>query len=159
MSIKARLLAVGLIGSLAVGGTFIATQEGEVRNTYYDLAGIETACFGQTGPHIKAGMEFSANQCIDMFADSLHKFNNQLLDLAPPLTDGEHIAYLSFIYNVGAEAFGASTLRKKLLANDRVGACNELSRWVYVKGKRVQGLINRRSDERRYCLRDLQHVS
>ncbi|WP_351008824.1 lysozyme [Shewanella sp. S1-58-MNA-CIBAN-0166] len=155
MNIKTRLLALGLSGVLLTGGVLVATGEGEVLRTYVDPAGIETACFGQTGHNIKLGMVFTHQQCLDMLASSLKSFDRELVKLTPPLSEGEHIAYLSFIYNIGAEAFGASTLRKKLWAGDRVGACNELPRWVYAKGKKLPGLVKRRSNERRYCLRDL----
>ena len=123
MNIKTRLLALGLSGALLTGGVLVATGEGEVLRTYIDPAGIETACFGQTGHNIKLGMVFTNEQCLDMLASSLKSFDRELVKLTPPLSEGEHIAYLSFIYNIGAEAFGASTLRKKLWAGDRVGAC------------------------------------
>jgi lysozyme len=155
MNIKTRLMALGFTGAILTGGVLVATSEDEVLHTYIDPAGIETACFGQTGHSIKLGMVFTNEQCLDMLSSSLNTFDRELLKLTPPLSEGEHIAYLSFIYNIGAEAFGASTLRKKLWAGDRVGACNELSRWIYAKGKKLPGLMIRRSNERRYCLRDL----
>lgn len=155
MNIKSRLLAIGFTGAVLTGGVFIATSENEILHTYIDPVGIQTACFGQTGNNIKAGMVFTNEQCLDLLASDLRAFDKELVRLTPPLSEGEHIAYLSFIYNVGAEAFGASTLRKKLWSGDRVGACNELTRWVYAKGKKLPGLIKRRSNERLFCLRDL----
>ncbi|WP_434927171.1 lysozyme [Shewanella sp. HL-SH2] len=155
MNIKSRLMALGLSGALLTGGVLVATSEGEMLHSYVDPVGIETACFGQTGHNIKLGMVFTNEQCLDMLSSSLKTFDRELVKLTPPLSEGEHIAYLSFIYNIGADAFRTSTLRKKLLAGDRVGACNELSRWVYAKKKKLPGLIIRRSNERRYCLRDL----
>lgn len=155
MNIRSRLMALGLSGALLTGGVLVATSEGEILYSYVDPVGIETACFGQTGHNIKLGMVFTNQQCLDMLSSSLKSFDRELVKLTPPLSEGEHIAYLSFIYNIGADAFRTSTLRKKLLAGDRVGACNELSRWVYAKKKKLPGLIIRRSNERRYCLRDL----
>ncbi|SQH76951.1 Lysozyme [Shewanella benthica] len=161
MNISQKLAAFGL-ASVAVfaGTTLVAPFEGRVLETYVDPVGILTACYGHTGPELEHRQFFSEQQCLELFAKDLAKFDRQLLRLSHPvmLTDGEHAAYLSFIYNVGAEAFRASTLRRKLLATDRVGACNELSRWVYADGKKLPGLIRRREAERKVCLEELYDV-
>ena len=94
MNIKTRLLALGLSGVLLTGGVLVATGEGEVLRTYVDPAGIETACFGQTGHNIKLGMVFTHQQCLDMLASSLKTFDRELLKLTPPLSEGEHISSL-----------------------------------------------------------------
>ncbi len=151
------LIALGLSSALVTGGVLIAEHEGEVLSSYIDPVGIETACFGKTGAEIELGQVYSQQDCLSMLADDLEVYNRQLLNLTRvELTDGEHAAYLSFIYNVGASAFASSTLRKKLQAGDRVGACHQLSRWVYAKGERLQGLVNRREHELKICLRDIQ---
>jgi lysozyme len=158
MSIKSQLAALGLTGSLLSGAVLIAIHEGEIHHTYLDPVGISTACFGHTGRDVKLGMVFSRDQCLMLLATDLEKFNKALGKLAPALTEGEHIAYLSFIYNVGTKAFSTSTLRKKFLNGERAAACDELLRWVYAKGRRLPGLVKRRSNERRFCMRDLQNV-
>lgn len=75
-----------------------------------------------------------------------------------PLYQHEWDAYLHFTYNVGASAFCNSTLVKKLNAYDYDGACEQLKRWVYVKGKdcRIRsnncyGLVLRREAEYKMC--------
>lgn len=68
-----------------------------------------------------------------------------------PLSQGEYDAYTSFAFNVGGNAFCASTLVKKLNAGDYQGACAELKRWVYVDGKVVQGQVKRRNREFQMC--------
>jgi lysozyme len=157
---KSLLLAAGLSGVLLTGGVMVANQEGLVLGTYVDPVGIATACFGRTGAGIKPGQTFTEQQCLAMLAEDLDVFNQQLMQLVEtPISNSEHAAYLSFIYNVGGKNFAKSTLRKKLNAGDRVGACNELSRWVYAKGKKLAGLINRREAERKLCLQELSHVS
>ena len=157
---KQPLLAMGLSGALLTGGVLVAQQEGLVLGTYVDPVGIVTACFGQTGPEFELGQRFSEQECLAMLAEDLDVFDRQLTNqVRVPLTDSERAAYLSFMYNVGAQNFSDSTLRKKLLRGDRIGACNELSRWVYAKGKKLQGLVNRRETERQLCLKELQHVS
>ena len=69
-----------------------------------------------------------------------------------PMYQHEFDAAASFVYNVGPTAFCNSTMAKKFRSGDYTGACNELPKWVYVKGRRVQGLVNRREAERKLCL-------
>ncbi|MBB1391808.1 hypothetical protein H5185_20710 [Shewanella sp. SG44-6] len=94
MNIKTRLLALGFTGAILTGGVLVATSKNEVLRTYVDPAGIETACFGQTGHNIKLGMVFTNQQCLDMLAISLNTFERELLTLTPPLSEGEHISSL-----------------------------------------------------------------
>ncbi len=162
MNLSQKLAGFGLAAAVAFGGaTLIAPHEGRVLETYIDPVGVLTACYGHTGTELKPRQFFTEQQCLEMLATDLSRFDRQLLRLTHPvvLTKSEHAAYLSFIYNVGAPAFKTSTLRKKLLAADRHGACHELSRWVYAKGKKLPGLIKRREAERRVCLKELIDVA
>ncbi|WP_144380144.1 lysozyme [Shewanella algae] len=156
--LRLYLIAAGLSGATLTGGVFIAEHEGLVLGTYVDPVGIVTECFGQRADGQEPGQPRSMEYCLDQLADNLATYNRQLLRLTDgvTLTEGENAAYLSFIYNVGAEAFRTSTLRKKLLAGDRVGACNELTRWVYSKGRKLNGLVNRRAKGRELCLSNLK---
>ncbi|GLP95299.1 hypothetical protein GCM10007895_06050 [Paraferrimonas sedimenticola] len=123
--------------------------------TYVDPAGIMTACYGHTSPKLKEGQVFTEAECLEKLAKDLSRHNDALLKLTAPLhlTRGEHIAYLSFIYNVGPGAFERSTLRAYLMQGHRLKACNELRRWVWANGVKLPGLVSRREQERRYCLR------
>lgn len=159
-SIAARLSALGLAGVLAISGGYIAMHEGEVLGSYVDPVGIMTACYGSTGKHVAPGQTFSQDECLYMLAADLQQHNAQLMQAVKvPLSEGEHIAYLSFHYNVGAGSFRSSTLLRLLNADQRVDACQQLSRWVYANGKKLRGLIKRRQHELEMCLRDLQQVA
>lgn len=63
------------------------------------------------------------------------------------LTDSELAAIISFVYNIGVGAFKTSTMLKLINNGDKTQACFEFSKWVYVKGKKSKGLINRRVSE------------
>lgn len=175
MNIMQKLIAVGLSGSLVAGGVFLVEQEGIETETYYDSGGLLTACVGYTGPELRPNQSFSLTECLIKLKQSMHKSDEQLSRLVSgtELSDGEHIAYLSFIYNVGAGNFGSSTLRKKLLAGDRVGACMELTQachidrntgdkvckgWSYVGKVYSVGLANRRAREQAICLEGVNGV-
>ena len=64
-----------------------------------------------------------------------------------PLTPGQRIALVSFIFNVGRGAFKGSTLLGNLNAGGYDTVPDQLYRWVYAGGKQVKGLINRRRKE------------
>ncbi|NDO76161.1 lysozyme [Shewanella sp. SE1] len=156
--LRAWLLAAGISGAALSGGILIADSEGLVLGTYVDPVGIVTECFGQRVDGQQPGQYRSEAHCFNQLANNLASYNSQLLRMTgdTQLTDGEHAAYLSFIYNVGAESFRSSTLRKKLLAGNRVGACHELPRWVYANGQKLEGLVKRRAAEQELCLSQLE---
>ncbi|RAK01617.1 lysozyme [Aliidiomarina maris] len=155
-----RLIAVGLTGSLVAGGVFIATHEGHVPGTYVDPAGIITACYGHTSPELKLGTELSEDECLELLAKDLSSHNAQLMRAVQvDLSEGEHVAYLSFHYNVGAGNFRQSTLLRYLNAEQRVEACNQLTRWVYAGGQQLPGLVRRREEEKQICLEGVHHAA
>ena len=63
------------------------------------------------------------------------------------LNTNQEAALYSFIYNVGAGAFGKSTLLRKLNKADYKGAANEFKRWNRGGGKILAGLQRRRKAE------------
>lgn len=64
-----------------------------------------------------------------------------------PLNKNQYDALVSFVFNIGINAFTKSTLLRKLNAGDYVGATNEFKRWKYAGGKINTGLITRRQRE------------
>jgi len=57
-------------------------------------------------------------------------------------------ALISFSFNVGIYAFKASTLRRKLNAQEYLEAADEFLKWVFAGGRKLKGLIRRREAER-----------
>ncbi len=55
----------------------------------------------------------------------------------------------SFTYNVGTGAYKSSTLLLKHNAGDYAGAAAEFDKWIYANGQVLQGLVNRRAEERK----------
>lgn len=62
-----------------------------------------------------------------------------------PLTDNQHAVLVSFDFNTGK--LHSSALLKKLNQGDYGAVPAELMKWVNAGGKRVKGLLNRRSAE------------
>ena len=156
MNIKNKLLALGLSSALATTGLFVAKHEGLVLGTYVDPVGILTSCFGHTGSELKLNQKFTEDECLATLAKDLEKHDKEMMkNIKVSLSNEEHAAYLSFVYNVGVGNFKSSTLLKNLNTNKRVGACNQLTRWVFAKGKKLRGLVTRREEERKLCLSGL----
>lgn len=70
-----------------------------------------------------------------------------------PLNQNQYDALASLIYNIGAGAFGKSTLLRMLNAGDYKGAADQFLRWDKQKGKTLRGLTRRRQEERELFLK------
>lgn len=148
MNVVKRALVVSLIGISSIAG-----YEGLKTKAYLDPVGIPTICYGYT-KNVFLGMQKTQSECVYLLQEEVDLYTKYLLTYYPvgPLSQGELDAYVSFMYNVGPTAFKGSTLLKKLKLGDRIGACNELFRWVYAKGKKLPGLVARRAAENKVCL-------
>lgn len=156
MSTQNKLAALGLSGALLTGGALIATHEGKVNRVYLDPAGILTSCYGHTGSELQQGQTFTDDQCLQQLAVDLVEHDRQLRSVVKvPMSEGEHAAYLSAVYNYGIGNFRASTALKLLNEGKRKEACVEAIRFVFSGKMFFKGLLNRRIDEAKICLRDL----
>lgn len=63
------------------------------------------------------------------------------------LTQSMFDSLCSFVFNIGCEAFKKSTLLKLLNKRRYLEASLEFPRWIYSKGKVLDGLIKRRATE------------
>lgn len=160
MKIKSRYLFSGgaLLGAAL---SFYTSWEGRAYTAYQDSGKVWTICAGVTeGVH--KGMTATDAECDQMEKAQILIHEARLLACAPELQsvpDKTYIAINSWAYNVGTGAACQSTLIKRIKAGDIRGACEQLSRWVYVNGKLIKGLQNRRvngsagrTSERSLCL-------
>ena len=73
-----------------------------------------------------------------------------MIRLSPALlveSQARQAAIIDFIFNLGAGKYQASTLRRKINAGDWPGAREQLLRWVFAGGKKLNGLVRRREAE------------
>lgn len=139
-----------------------------VLKAYYDKHGrVWTIGWGSTGPDIKAGTVWTQEQADRRFFEHLEEFED-LLDahVYVSLAQNEYDALVSFIYNVGPGMRGVkdgliqlkngnqSTLLKRVLAHDRMGAANEFRKWNRAGGVELAGLTRRRNAEAALYLGD-----
>lgn len=151
------LVKRGLVPAVLLAATALVMPfEGKRNTVYLDPANILTSCWGHTGKELKPGMRFTDDQCLDQLVADLSEANRALESMVDvPLSESEHAAYLSFVYNAGAGRFQTSTMRKYLNAGKRFEACDELMRWVYIKKQYSAGLARRRLAESTLCKRQL----
>ena len=64
------------------------------------------------------------------------------------VTEGQFVAILSLVYNIGMGNFRTSTLLRELNAGRIKHASEQFSHWIYVKKQPNKGLMNRREKER-----------
>lgn len=153
-----------IIGAISMGAIAVASVmitgtngknglEGREYYPYRDVAGVVTVCDGHTGKGIVWGKKYNDKECDKFLRDDLSAIALQTDKLIKAeIPDAMRGAIYSFAYNVGPTAFSKSTMLQRINANDKIGACEQMRRWVFAGGKKWQGLINRREVEREVCL-------
>lgn len=146
-------LAIGACALSASGLVGILGYEGYSDEAYIPVPGdVPTIGFGTT-EGVKIGDTITPEKAIERAYRDIQKTESAIHQCVNvPLSQGEYDAFSSLAYNIGTSAFCSSTLVKKLNARDYEGACAEIKRWVYVNGKKNQGLVNRREKEYQTCI-------
>jgi lysozyme len=112
------------------------------------INGTLTIGYGHTGKDVVPGMRITKEEGLRLLRKDLDKFEAAVERLVKvPLTDNQFAALVSFCYNVGERSFASSTLLRKLNAGDYDAVPQELMKWTKSKGKKLQGLVNRRAAE------------
>lgn len=131
----------------------IKKWEGFRSRAYRDPVGIWTIGYGTI--RYANGMKVQPGQSITEEEASVELQAHIEKDILPhlkklvkvPLNNNQFCALVSLIYNIGAGAFGRSTLLRKLNKADYEGAAREFDRWVYAGGRKLRGLVRRRDEE------------
>lgn len=127
---------------------FIKSWEGERLDAYQCSAGVWTIGVGHT-KGVKPNDRITEGISKILFEQDLLAFKFEMLPLVKvEVTQGQFVALLSFVFNLGITSFKTSTLLKKLNQGDYVGASNEFLRWKFANGNVVKGLLNRRKAEK-----------
>lgn len=146
---RKSIAAISLSAAALVG---IVAHEGYVQDAYQDIVGIWTIGYGTT-EGVKPGQKTDPVKALQRALTDINTFEGALKKCVKvPLHQHEYDAYISFAYNVGATAFCESTLVRLLNEGKYEDACRQLDRWVYAGGKKVNGLVKRRQEEKNKCL-------
>lgn len=149
------------VGGLLIGGaaSLIALFEGFSENAYLPTKNdVPTIGYGQTthldGKPVKMGEKITKREALNNLMVITERASVKISRcIKVPLKQNEFNAYLSLAYNIGETAFCKSTLVKKLNTKDYAGACKEILRWKYQKGKVLRGLEIRRKKEYEECIK------
>lgn len=150
-----RTLA-GTVGATAATAllAIVATWEGKSNDPYRDIVGVLTVCHGETKVQMR---RYTDAECAAMLEDSLIGYADPVLARNPELRSHPYqlAAAVSLAYNVGPASYRRSTVARRFSAGNWRGACDAFLMWSKAGGRTVQGLLNRRRDERRLCLTGL----
>ena len=117
---------------------------------YVCPAGVLTIGWGHTGTDVYRGMTITQAQAETYLTNDLQKFANCVGNaLNVNLNPNQVGALVSFSFNVGCGNLQSSTLLRRLNAgeNPNTVATQELPRWVYANGVKLNGLVRRRDAE------------
>jgi|GEM_PF-2596569 len=125
---------------------FLKKEEGLRLDVYLCPAGVKTVGWGHAvEPHdgLNLGDIITEDKALQFLESDTVKAYQSLFRLVHvPLTDNQQTALVSFIFNLGAGRFQASTLRQKLNRKEYKAASLEFERWVYARDP-IKGLIVR----------------
>lgn len=144
---------VAISGRISQNGVDLIKRWEGCRTTAYRCpAGVWTVGYGHTAT-AKPGMCISYDRAEELLKIDLQRFEKAVTTLVRvPLTQSQFDALVCFAYNVGAKAFGESTLLRLLNQGKYLLAADQFDRWTKAGGKTLPGLVNRRADEKKLFL-------
>ncbi len=140
--------------SLLIAVPFIGSSEGKRNDPYIDMAGIPTVCYGETHVTMR---HYTNAECLEMLHKSVEVYTTEVLRVTPALGEKPYVlaAVTSLTYNSGVDRYSSSSMAKLFAARQWKAGCEQFKKWVYVKGKVVKGLVNRRNKEYAICISHL----
>lgn len=135
------------LADLAALYILIRTFEGCRLMPYLCPAGVWTCGWGSTGPDVVPGQPWTQEYADRRMKQDAMRFARGTLALCPRLTGTRLSAIADFSYNLGLGNLQASTLRRKVNAEDWDEAKTQLMRWVRGGGRVLPGLVRRRKAE------------
>lgn len=149
---------LGVLKISPAGLALITNAEGCRLDPYKCPAGLITNGIGNT--HGVPNKVIDEKQAAIDFVRNIQAAEQCLDSVVPKgetLTQGQQDAFTSFIFNTGCTRFktnrnGSQTKIARLIEHGECSlACDQLNRWVYGGGKKLNGLVTRRGDETERC--------
>jgi lysozyme len=141
------------------GLEFIKDKEGVALEVYLDPVGIPTVGVGHVLTREerkiwKVGMKADQEQVVDWLREDVRKAEDGVNSwVTVALSQEGFDALVSFVFNVGVDAFKRSTLLKRINQGRILDAAAEFERWVFSKNRKLPGLVTRRSEEKNLFLK------
>lgn len=118
------------------GKSLIKKYEGLELEAYYCASGQRTIGYGHTRSNLDKITESQADSLLQIDLEAIEEYLNNNYNF----NQNEFDAIASFIYNIGIHKFSTSTFSRSLESS-------ELRKWVYARGKYLEGLKARRDEE------------
>ena len=116
-------------------GSYYESSFRHIGTPYVDKLGKSqplTVCNGITGNGVVAGRYYTPADCYRLEVGRYKEAEAFLAKSVPTYSAAnvlQQATFLDFIHNKGAGVFASSTMRRKMIAGDVVGACRENERW------------------------------
>ena len=122
-------------------------------HSYVCPAGVHTIGWGATyidGAPVRADTTITPEQGEDLLRQDIAGVERAIKRLiTAELTANMFAALCSWTYNLGSGALQRSSLRRLYINEGRYQeAADEMLKWVFCNGRRLRGLVLRRTDER-----------
>ena len=138
------------------GLELIGNAEACRREPYMCPARVLTVGIGSTGN--VENRRYNDAEIADMWVDDLRdaeKCVNQFAN-GRGMNVNQFSAITSFAFNAGCGNLQKSTLARYALRQQWPDMCSQLKRWTHVGGKELPGLVKRRGDEYRLCMKEVR---
>jgi len=113
-----------------------------------------TAGWGHTGPDVQVGTTYPLTKAQEWFQQdtgwACSTVENSVLHL--PFGQNQFDACVSLVYNIGTPNWLHSTVLREINFGDLAGAADAFLLWDKEHGSVLQGLLNRREEERQLFL-------
>jgi lysozyme len=152
------------IGAVTAAALVIAiplTKKWEGRNLVaqhfkIDPPGVITVCDGITNydlPDLKIGDTFTDEQCDALLEEHYLRYAETIDGCVKvEIPASTRASLYDAAYNLGGGRICQSYIVRKINGGDLEGGCDVLLQYVYANRTFLQGLLNRRRDERKLCL-------
>ena len=125
----------------------VKSSENCVLKAYPDAVGVMTIGYGHKLKNENM-TEITPSQAEDLLHKDLQVAATGVLRLTrAPLNDNQFAALIDFVFNLGSGAYQASTLRQVINRGDYRDAPTQFMRWTWAGGRKLPGLVLRRSKE------------
>ena len=134
---------------LDAAAKIITDFEGTKLRAYRCPAGVLTIAVGHTGPDVTEGQIITASDAVRLLYGDMLEADKAIDELVEvPLRENQRAALISFIFNIGRNAFRNSTLLKLINAGNFSAAGLQFARWDKAGKIQLPGLVKRRAAER-----------
>lgn len=139
------------------GLNYIKSYEELRLRSYICPAGKLTVGYGHTGPDVKPNMIITEAEAAELFRKDCAWVEAAVNAMNADLQQNEFDALCSLVFNIGADKFRNSTIRRLIVKKaDKQKIADQFLVWTYIKGHYSQGLQNRRREEQKIFLKGYQ---